>query len=51
MNNRRTRKLQNGSVQEIKWNEVRVGDILCIHDKEEIPADVVSVLPDVVDSV
>ncbi len=41
MNNRRATVIRNGSEVQLPWKDVLTGDLLLVHDKEELPADIV----------
>lgn len=39
-NNKKTRILKNGKFEEVKWSDVRVGDIIQVLNKDPFPADI-----------
>jgi phospholipid-transporting ATPase len=41
MNNRSTNVIRQGKLQCVSWKDVETGDLLLVHDREELPADIV----------
>eukprot|EP00936_MAST-01D_sp_MAST-1D-sp1_P001797 g1797.t1 len=40
MNSRLTRVVRHGCVQRVRWRDITVGDIVEVHDREMLPADI-----------
>lgn len=41
MNNRKTNVIRHGKLECVTWKDVVTGDMLLVHDREELPADIV----------